>query len=107
MMRLCSAAGAMALAAIVGVLPGPASAAPVNVADYQDDFRTGTPGAGWSYLWNANGPLGNRANYAPLVADNGRYESVANGVYPDPAPGNFVATGSSPVEVARYPDVPG
>jgi hypothetical protein len=109
MIRLSCAAGALALAAVVGVLPSRAAAQaqPVNVADFQDDFRTGTFPAGWSYLWNANGPLGNRANYVPLGADNGRYESVANGTYPDPAPGSSVAAGSSPVDVVRYPDIPG
>jgi hypothetical protein len=108
MMRLCSAAGALALAAVVTVLPGRAVAQSVNVADFQDEFQVGTPRPGWSYLWNANGPLGNPANYAPLVADNGRYESVANGTYPDPAPGSFVAAGTSPVDLAHYPyDLPG
>lgn len=82
-------------------------AAPVNVADFQDEFQFGMPGAGWSYLWNANGPLGNPANYAPLVSDNGRYESVYNGAYPDAAPGSFVAVGSSVGELTRYPEIPG
>lgn len=75
-----------------------AAAAPAGatvVADYQADFRTnGTPAPGWSYLWNANGPLGNSANYVPLVHDTnfgGDYETVANGAWPDPAPGAYLA----------------
>jgi hypothetical protein len=110
MMRSCFAAGALALAAVVTVLPDRALAQTrsVNVADFQDDFQVGTPRPGWSYLWNANGPLGSPANYVPLVADNGRYESVANGLYPDPAPGSFVAAGTSPVDLTHYPyEIPG
>ena len=106
MTRWCCAAAALALAAVVEVAF--AQPAPVNVADFQDEFQVGTPRPGWAYLWNGNGPLGNRANYVPLVADNGRYESVANGTYPDPAPGSFVTVGSSTVDLARYPyEIPG
>lgn len=109
-MRLYRAAGALALAAVVTVFPARASAqvSSINVADFQDEFQAGTPRPGWSYLWNANGPLGNPAHYAPLVGDNGRYESVANGVYPDAAPGSFVTVGTSPVDLLQYPyDLPG
>ncbi len=38
-----------------------------TVANYQTDFQGPTPKAGWSYLWNQGGPVGNPANYTPLV----------------------------------------
>ena len=106
---LLAVPASFALALSAAFVPAPVlgQAAPVNVADYQDEFQVGTPRAGWSYLWNANGPLGNPANYRPLVADNGRYESVANGTYPDAAPGSSVAAGTGAVDVLRYPEVPG
>ena len=103
MRRLSSTcvAGALALAAQASGVRAEV------VADYQDEFRvTGGPAPGWSYLWNANGPIGNPANYVPLVADNGRYESVANGAYPDPDPGSTVAAGSAPVDPAKFPRNP-
>jgi hypothetical protein len=91
-MRSLLFAAALAVAA-------PAGAA--VVADYQADFNTsGTPAPGWSYLWNANGPLGNSANYVPLVHDTnlgGDYETVANGARPDPAPGAFLAASQTAV----------
>ena len=81
-----------------------AAATPVGaavVADYQGDFQTnGTPAPGWSYLWNANGAIGNSANYVPLVHDTnlgGDYETVANGVRPDPAPGAYLAASQTAV----------
>ena len=83
-----------------------AAASPVGaavVADYQGDFQTsGTPAPGWSYLWNANGPIGNTANYVPLVHDTnlgGDYETVANGTRPDAAPGAYLAA----AQTAVYP----
>ena len=88
---LFRAAGAAVLQLLAfASVPAHAQTAPVNVADFQDEFQAGTPRPGWRYLWNATGPLGNPTNYAPLVADNGRYESVANGTYPDAAPGSFI-----------------
>jgi hypothetical protein len=108
-----AAAVALQILALSAV-PALAQPAPVNVADFQDDFQVGTPRPGWSYLWNANGRLPRQAGdvpvgnvVVPLVADNGRYESVANGASPDPAPGAFVSLGSSPVDVTRHPEIPG
>ncbi len=64
-----------------------------DVARYQHDFAlTGAPIPGWSYLWNANGPMGNPANYVPLVRDTrGNFETQANGVWPDSGPGGSIA----------------
>jgi len=36
------------------------------VAGYRSDFKTYSPAAGWSYLWNALGPITSAANYEPL-----------------------------------------
>jgi hypothetical protein len=38
------------------------------IADFGQDLQGVTPKSGWSYLWNANGAIGNSANYASLVA---------------------------------------
>jgi hypothetical protein len=38
-----------------------------TVADYAAEFRQGTPGAGWKYMWNPTGKLGNAAAFAPLI----------------------------------------
>jgi hypothetical protein len=107
-MRFRLVAAAAAIAASVVSAASHAQIVPVNVADFTDEFQAGTPRAGWRYLWNANGPLGNPANYAPLAADNGRYETVANGTYPDAAPGSSLAMGTSAVDLANYPyPIPG
>ena len=99
--RCFTAAAAIAVSFVSAAAYG--QAAPVNVADFTDEFQLGTPRTGWRYLWNASGPLGNPANYAPLVADNGRYETAAGGTYPDAAPGSSLAIGSSPVDLLQYP----
>lgn len=102
-MRKRLIAGAAALAMSLGGHVRHVTAAPVVVADYQDEFSTAAPSPGWRYLWNANGPLGNPANYVPLVVDNGRYETLGNSSYPDPSPGNSLAAGTGPVDPLLYP----
>ena len=74
-MRSWIAAGAVALAAVGGFGSQQARAVGVVIADYQDNFTTPTPAPGWSYLTNANGPLGNPANYVPLGPGAGQYQS--------------------------------
>ena len=68
------------------------SAGAQPVADYHDDFAVPAPAPGWSYLWNANGPVGTAANYVPLVVDGtaGRYETQNQtpDAFPDDAPGS-------------------
>ena len=69
---------------------GAATASAVIVADFQADFTYPAPSNGWSYHWNANGAIGNSANYLPLVPDAaGRYETVDQtpDAFPDPTPG--------------------
>jgi hypothetical protein len=71
------------------------------VADYTDDFSYSAPASGWSYLWNANGPIGTAANYVPLVADGapGRYETqnqTPDG-FPDAEPGSSLSATATTV----------
>ena len=40
--------------------------APVAVADYRDDFQGPSPAAGWQYLWNDSGEIGDAANYSAM-----------------------------------------
>jgi len=36
------------------------------VAGYRSDFQSGSPARGWSYLWNAKGPITSASNYQSL-----------------------------------------
>jgi len=88
-----------AVSAMLSIVISTASVSAGVVANYRDDFKTdGTPKAGWGYLWNANGPIGNSANYVALVASSnfgGDYETAA-GALPHAAPGmNLAATSTS------------
>jgi hypothetical protein len=87
---------AFAVAVLLPVL-GYAGSARARQIHFQGEFTpTGAPAAGWSYLWNASGPLGNSANYVPLVRDSsGNWETVTNSAYPDPAPGNGLRVSST------------
>ena len=74
------------------------------VADYQDDFNLTTDPAarnGWSYHWNANGPLGNPANYVPLAVENGQYEPAGT-----PAAAGSLGIGSAAVDPVKFPQNP-
>jgi len=46
-------------------------------ADYRDDFQTGTPAAGWQYLWNENGAFGNAGNYSVMPANGSAYRPTS------------------------------
>ena len=66
----------------------------IPVADYHDDFQGPTPAAGWQYLWNQGGPIGDAANYVPLLWDGStRYDSDGAAGVPDPPPGGYVFLG--------------
>ena len=71
------------------------------VADYANDFSYPAPAPGWSYLWNANGPVGTAANYVPLVADGaaGRYETQDQtpDAFPDAVPGSSLSATATTV----------
>jgi hypothetical protein len=99
MMRSCYVAAALALAAVVSVFSGRAAAAPVVVADYQDNFQTPSPAPGWSYLTNTAGPLGNPANYTPL-AYNGTAGQYQGGT------GGQVVAGRGPEDPLAFPPSP-
>jgi hypothetical protein len=51
-----------------------------QIADYQSDFQAGGPGAGWGYLFNSAGPLGNPANYTALTPSGGQYIGPSGGL---------------------------
>lgn len=89
------------LAATAACLSGAANAA--KVADYETDFAVSADPAernGWSYLWNANGPLGVPANYTPLAPADGQYEPAG-----DPANAPGLVIGSDPYDVMDPDDV--
>ncbi len=45
------------------------------VAAYRQDFQGSTPTTGWRYYWNANGPLGDVANYEAYLWNGYYYDS--------------------------------
>lgn len=66
------------------------------IADYVDDFNGTTATAGWSYLWNANGAIGDAANYIPLLPTGTTWDSDGSTGVPDAtdlAWGNFSPVG--------------
>jgi hypothetical protein len=109
-LSLSAAAGVAALAALLGLAATARaqlademrfdftlSIGSTAIADYQDDFQTTGPAAGWGYLYNANGPLGNPANYAPLTLSGGQYT----------APSGILAIGrTATVDPVAYPPNP-
>jgi len=80
-------AKACLLAAVGWSLAPTAWATPV--ATFSAEFQGVTPAAGWQYLWNSAGPLGNAANYAPLVWNTafGGVYAVGSVSFPDPVEG--------------------
>ncbi len=46
-----------------------------TATNYHDAFQGPTPTSGWSYLWNARGPIGDDANYAALIWNGNHYDS--------------------------------
>jgi hypothetical protein len=74
------------------------------VASFHDDFQPATPATGWSYLWNANGPIGNVANYLPLIPSaSGLYTADGSNVRPAPAPGSYATIGTQVGEPGGHP----
>lgn len=60
-------------------------------ADYTDDFAFAGPAAGWEYVWNENGPVGDDANYSPLLPSGTQYDQNGIAGLPDAEPGAFVS----------------
>ena len=56
---------------------GGSSSGGTVVADYQDDYQTGTVPSGWQYLWNSGGAFGNPSNYSALQFDAWRYKPTS------------------------------
>jgi hypothetical protein len=81
----------------------------ITIADFSADFQAVTPGTGWQYLWNSAGPLGNSANYTPLVWNTafGGVYAVNPFLFPDPTEGytalsNNYSHPGIPTPVPRY-----
>lgn len=74
---------------------------PRIIANFRDDFQKGSPGPGWSYLWNSAGPVSDPLSYRNLAwTPHSRY-SVKGLVFPDfsvpeYAYGSFHGTGGHP-----------
>jgi hypothetical protein len=71
---------------------------------FRSAYQQTTPKSGWQYLWNKNGVIGNPANYAALEWDSDRYDTDANGKWPDlDTPGRYLrlkSDGGSPGQEA-------
>jgi RNA polymerase sigma factor (sigma-70 family) len=55
---------------------------PGIVASFKNDFQENEPKPGWSYLWNPEGVIGQRANYVALQWDGRRYQASVDQPYP-------------------------
>ena len=60
------------------------------VADYTNDFQTPAPKAGWTYMTNNLGAIGNSANYTNLLPAGSSYDNDGVAGLPGPDPGAFV-----------------
>src|SRR5436190_6065679 len=73
------------------------------LTSFQSAFQPTTPAPGWAYLWNNAGPIGNPANYTPLLPTaGGLYTSDGTDNFPKQPPGSFVYFG-----LVSNPLVPG
>jgi hypothetical protein len=70
------------------------------VTSFQSAFQVPTPAAGWEYLWNNGGSIGNPANYTALLPNaGGAYTSGGANSLPTAAPAgsvNFAFVGGIP-----------
>lgn len=74
------------------------------VSTFHGALQFPSPAQGWSYLWNANGPIGVPANYLPLIATSGgNYTSDGSDVRPAPPPSNFLGIGLQLGEPGGHP----
>jgi RHS repeat-associated protein len=63
------------------------------ITSFQGAMKADQPTAGWSYLWNSRGAIGNPSNYTPLLSTSNVTPSYdSNGIpgVPDPAPAGYV-----------------
>lgn len=57
------------------------------ISSFHDTFQLTTPPAGWEYLWNSGGAIGNPANYTALLPNSsGVYTSDGANALPTAAP---------------------
>jgi len=63
---------------------------PIRVASFGADYKEGSPGPGWRYLWNPAAEIGKTDAYRPLVWNGSRYGSDDNPEFPRPDPGHYV-----------------
>src|SRR5690349_19658458 len=57
------------------------------ISSFHNTFQLNTPPAGWEYLWNSGGAIGNPANYSALLANSsGIYTAGGVDSLPGPAP---------------------
>lgn len=95
------------VAAISALVVVPTAANADVITTFQGAMQPGTTAAGWSYLWNSGGTVGDPTHYTPLVATTDPYlfydkDGVA--ALPRPDPGAYVYLGLiSPI----YPDLSG
>ncbi|MDB6139394.1 MAG: hypothetical protein JWO94_2466 [Verrucomicrobiaceae bacterium] len=72
------------------------------VAGYRTDYKTHSPLPGWSYHWNANGPVTSPANYVNMAWTTGasKYSGKGSVIFPEAATdGSYVSltpTGGHP-----------
>ena len=60
------------------------------VAGYQSDFTPTNFPAGWAYMWNDSGPIGDPSNYANMTWNNAnRYTTDGGDPLPRPDPGAY------------------
>ena len=60
------------------------------ITTFQDAFQLTTPAPGWAYLWNDSGPIGDPANYTPLLPNSlGTYAVGGVESIPGPSPGSW------------------
>jgi hypothetical protein len=58
-----------------------------SVSNFQNDFRTGTPAAGWRYAWDPKGKVGKSEKYASLLwSDSAQAYNTTGGVTMAPSP---------------------
>jgi hypothetical protein len=67
----------------------------IVLADYRADFQGETPKAGWQYLWNASGEVGNVSNYAALVWTGSSYNFDGDPKMPRPLPAKYMRMGGT------------
>ncbi len=64
-----------------------------TITSFQGAFQFPTPAPGWSYSWNSGGPIGDPANYTPLMPNASGLYTVNGGAIPGSPPSSFLLLG--------------